>query len=1474
MSDTLGRITVPSPTASGLVFPLTTDFPAGMSRPIPIIEHRFGSNQTMGVQRFMVGFGPRKFPFIRQALSQTDRKTLLSFYNSLQGSFQTCLYDAPNQDGTVTRYEVIFDTQPLSVADLANMCRVGFNFIESPTGPTAPSYFISSTVTRYPSAALSTALTSQVQQIIPLVHIRVRNPLVPDIYVSDRRVTVGGQLYLPRLLNIGEPGSDVIMSQDISGAADNVRFTFGNADRVMSALAKDTNLQYASIDLCLYHVNSQILLQLWKGIVILWQGDGTSQFSMSCTDGLYPTTQPYPRRTITRQCWKKFNTEPACPWQRVTGGTKGNPSSCDFFFNSPNGCLSHGMSAYFGGHPEFPQSVTIKDNGTGIIGGFFRQTVTSTSILSDSIFGNPLPEIWCNSGGNPQRAFWANCIVAAVRDESTFEDVLGIVGAGPIGAYSGMSVQTNSDGYKFIVAPLADGFPPQGFKVDGQLNIVGYQPTLGLRQILGTDPVNINQDFFSLGQGTPQRWDVPDPVYSNVLTGQANDILPFAAGTAICEVRYKKTAGSGINPTTTEAHNLVVPIDQGMSGFKWDQFGNRSTVSGLTNPFWVAINCYLRALALDLGASVDQLAQFVSSAIFVGDGTGAAEIADLSVPVIVGTGNETQFQFQGTLAEFKPFRDWLVEILNCCLGYFTFEFGKLRLGIRENASATASFTLGNMLYQSLVLTPIQAAFEYLKIDFANAALQFQQDMAEYNDKDHADYFGRQGAPLTSRMRSVGICSLSQGLRIAATRTREEIGGVLRPDLANPFVEWDNAFAAQWKTTIIALDTYVGQVVELTHPDVPTYPGPVGGFPLPANTWKYRITRWTLHKDYSVTINAKSVTDSMYDLTVGPKPADLVPSTVPAISYALPPGPMWAPWQVQAASNDALFPSEYTFDVSSIPQPLQADGSPNSLLTVTGALPVTAYAPSIGAPIIPTITQSPTGGAIPGGTTWRLCLCALDTLGRPGPPSAVMIVQVPTGTNTNQITLSNISWPPVNNLSEWQLFASNQDDLICEQASGLLVGPDANNNYTPTTIILPGPFARSTYSVPDSSTALVRIKGKKYIHSGIIGAKVSSVSTNHIISTDLIDSSGSPINLAGRVLSVLGRPRASVPFASFNITSWNHATGDFTCSPDPSAIVQAGDAISVRYLGYDNTSDQLHFTDSGIQNQTNGYAGMIANAEVGHIIRVIAGKGRGQLRKITSNTSTQFGWDTPLLLDATSILIVEDNSWLFKADADSTGNADLSHTAQILIQAANFLDQALLLAGFTVDINSNECPDGDVPIREVWSYGEQGTSRIAADTTQLVTDGIVQFDTSSPTHAATTDTLNGAVGSGATSLTFTSGAGVVNGTYITIDTETYYVQSGSGATRTVVPGQLGTTTAAHSNGATVHIPGWIVYTLLPMSSIPNLKLYLHKNTSDINYVIVKADPGGSGDLLPNGSTTMILADTTPALGTLTLVAPAL
>ena len=529
MSDIIGRIAVPALVSSGLTFPLTSDIGYGFTQDRPVVVHRFGELDAKAEQRFAVGIGPRKFAFRRQHLSKRDRNSLVSFWEGLQGSWQSFLYNVPNADQTLTPTTVTWEYAPLSIQYLANACQGGFNLIEAPTS--GPAYPVNSTCTRFPSTALQSALLSQVQQIIPLIHIRVREAAVPDIYLSDRRCTVGSQLYLPRVLGLGEPGSDTIISQDIRGTADNVQFTFGNADRVMTALANDTDLKYAQVDLSLYHVNTGILLQLWKGFIVSYTTDGSPQFTVRASDGLYQLTQMYPVRAISRQCWKSFDDGVNCPY--ASRGRGGDPSSCDYYFDSANGCRAHGMVQYFGGHPAEPQGVVIKDNSTGLW-GIGRSTVTATSIISDTIWGNALQEIWCNDDGDAGKAFWVNCMIADGRDESDFYDALGIVGAGPIGAYTGMQVYQNADGYRYIVAPMLDGQPPHGFTVDGSLNVVKNNPTMGLRESMGTDPTDQSgiDDRFLLSAG-------------GQIVGDQR-----AAGTAFVEIR--RTDQSGIQPTTTD----------------------------------------------------------------------------------------------------------------------------------------------------------------------------------------------------------------------------------------------------------------------------------------------------------------------------------------------------------------------------------------------------------------------------------------------------------------------------------------------------------------------------------------------------------------------------------------------------------------------------------------------------------------------------------------------------------------------------------------------------------------------------------------------------------------------------------------------------------------------------------------------------------------------------------------------------------
>jgi len=1364
MPDTIGRITVPAVINSGQTFPLTTQYPYGFSVERPVIVHRFGSLDAKQEQRYYVGIGPRKFQFKRPNLGWTEANQLKAFWESMQGPWKAFTYTVPNPGGSTTGVLATFEQTPISFEYLRNAVQVGLNLIEVVDPTQAPTYAVNSTCLRFPSTALSTALLSEVQQIIPLVHIRVRESAVADIYLSDRRVTVGGQLYLPRLIGIGEPGSDVLISQDIKGTSDNVRFTFGNGDRVMTQLANDTDLKYAEIDLCLFHVNSGILLQLWKGVIQNFTSDGTPIFPVTCSDGFFQIMNQYPERQLSRQCWKIYNDGVNCPWAskgrsaNAVTAAGGNPTSCDYYLESANGCQVHGMAPYFGGHQADPQGVVIKDDSTGFL-GFGRNTVTATSIVSDTIWGLALPEVWCNSGGNPLYAFMASALMVDYRDESGYADSLGILSAGPLGGFTPSMVVTNADGYRYVVAPMVDGYTWQGLKVDGNLNITKYQPGMGLRYVTGSDPANSSNDYFSLGQGSPQVWE------PNV----------YAAGTAACEIRIVKS--TTIQPSTPDQHQMTVPIDYGMWGWTWDQNGNRTAVRGLINPFWIAVNMLLRAMSLygdpSTGSnpaggsgplSSAQLATFVLPSLIVGDGSGAAEIAADNVAAILGTGVETQFQFQGIISSQKPFRDWLTEVLNCCLGFYTWEFGKLKLGCRINASAVDAYTLANSLFQSLRLTPIQAGFEHLVLSFADVAYQYQANTAEYCDKSHAAYYGRAGSPLTSQMHSVGCSTLSQALRIGATRTREEIGGV-------KYTEWRDARAAAWQTTLLGLGNEVGQVVSMTHPDIPglhgtcnvtgtsvswvsgdafdksmqnkevvingvqtvitlcftdpTYttvtglllasaPGDGTNLPFQIITMSFRIQRWSLKKDWSVQIEGQTVTDSMYDLDVGPKPMDVVPAPLPPLFYPIPLGPAWAPYQVQAASNDALFPGEWTFDTNQSYAQM-ADGSMLANLVVTGKLPVNEFsATGAGAPGIGLIAQSATGGSLPANVTLRAAICAMDSSGLPSAPSNIAIIGT-SSSGTDTFTLEGITWPAVAGLASYVLFVATQDDLICAQATGALTA-GSNNTYTPGSITFAGPLVRSTWALPSPYVSKVRLKAKHLIHGGIIGGSIDSVSAGTLVTGYLKGappSSNPSWTPVGRIISIIGRPEGATPYFSTKVTSWDQTTGTVGVTPDPNGIVQEGDCFVLRFTAdASNTANPTSITDSGCQN--NVYPnGMTPGAEVGNLIRVIQGASRGTPpRKIVSNTATAVTWDLPMVINPGDVWIIEEPTWPYSCDTTSLDNGNPLAVTTINMPTNNFVDETLVIAGFTVDVNGNESPDGDAPIREDWVFGAEGLSKVA------------------------------------------------------------------------------------------------------------------------------------------------------------------
>ncbi|MEN6533106.1 MAG: hypothetical protein ABFD89_05545 [Bryobacteraceae bacterium] len=822
MPDYIGNIVVPEIAPSG-VFPLVPDYPHGRAQAHEVVVHQFGSGNAKIEQRFLLGTGAKQFTVRKAWLRDPDRIALRNFWETKYGPYGAFTYNAPNDDGLgTTAYTCRFANEPLSWEMLTDAaCSLGTTLVEIPSS--SPAYSLNQTVTRFPSQALKDALLSQVQQIIPIIKIQPLEPGYPAIHLSDRRCTVGGQLYQARLLEFDG------ISQGMGNEADEVQFSFGNADRVMRDLANDVDLYRAALEFSLLHVGTGIKLDLWKGEIVNWACDAGPEFRVTAADGLYELNLPYPTRKISRTCGKPFNSQ-ACPYS--TAGAldlvhfpNADASKCDKGYETENGCLAHGMKRYYGGILAEPQGVRIKDNSTGTW-GFGRSPLTSVSLVADSIYDQVLPEIYTDS------AMPVNCKIAAGRDESDFYEALGIVGEGPLVAFG------------------------TGHKLDGQYHH-GYPGSFGLRQVLGSDPTGA-QDWFSLDQSGNQTGGDWRKVFAGNSTYKDN----FAAGTAFLVIR--RSDAKGLQLSRPGEHQMEAVVSLGMKGWVWTSPGVRVWGPPLTNPVWIAINMLLRARGIRLGESATTQQLDLAETFFdVNTAIAGASICDEQVSKLVGSGTETQFKFRGVIQEEKPLRDWLQEVLMNCLGYYTFAFGKLKIGVRVNSSAVEAFTEGNILFRSLQLAPLKPSFNHLTANFADEDFEFVANSVAVYDIDHANLIGGGAGPLflKSSVNLSGSSSKSQVGRIVAARLREELGGITAD-------EWKKARQVAFKTTVLALNTEPGMVCSMTHPDMP------GG------SGEFRVVSWRLNRDYSIDIQGRTTTDSMYDLVSGPKPADVVPDQVP------------------------------------------------------------------------------------------------------------------------------------------------------------------------------------------------------------------------------------------------------------------------------------------------------------------------------------------------------------------------------------------------------------------------------------------------------------------------------------------------------------------------------------------------------------------------------------------------------------------
>ena len=232
------------------------------------------------------------------------------------------------------------------------------------------------------------------------------------------------------------------------------------------------------------------------------------------------------------------------------------------------------------------------------------------------------------------------------------------------------------------------------------------------------------------------------------------------------------------------------------------------------------------------------------------------------------TGMERQFRFKGTVDPSKPTRDWIRDILNNALGYFTWSFGKLRVGCRTTATPETTFVPGNILFNTLRLDPIKPALREAHHHLRRPGLPVRAQYGQLPTRTMPRVTTASRTRAKRELGLVGSSTKSQSMRIAVCRTREELGGVT-------LAEQTAARTASWGSTILALDVEAGAVVSIKDSEI------AGG------SGTFRVQSWTLNRDWSVKLIGKTVTASMYDLTQGMIPGAIIDSVQPAMPPAAP-----------------------------------------------------------------------------------------------------------------------------------------------------------------------------------------------------------------------------------------------------------------------------------------------------------------------------------------------------------------------------------------------------------------------------------------------------------------------------------------------------------------------------------------------------------------------------------------------------------
>lgn len=549
---------------------------------------------------------------------------------------------------------------------------------------------------------------------------------------------------------------------------------------------------------------------------------------------------------------------------------------------------------------------------------------------------------------------------------------------------------------------------------------------------------------------------------------------------------------------------------------------------------------------------------------------------------------------------------------------------------------------------------------------------FVNDSVTILDSDDVD---RAQQEVVSPVDVLGINSYDQAYRVGKTLLAESLRG-------NPTASTAGTWIIEFETSVKAAHLRVGQIVRfsLAHRSI--------------SNQLFRVMRIAPATNYeTVRLTIAWHSDAWYVDSYGQGQSPRQSQNT-LDSKARPPFP-WQPNFAAPIASDSMFDTtEETFSVFQDYSEISADGTPIAIVHVGGMLPASGFS-DLRAPVVALQASAAAGGGSLAGGGWQywVGICAVDAAGERSVMSLLSTVIISAAGSTYSVTVPVYVWPA--GTVGYEVYAANDPVRLTFQTSG---------SGTPSSITLSAALKVANYAPPDSEAGKVAVQVKVIAHSGVLGALVSAVGTGTIT----CGGGWTTNQFAGYDVSLLAKGDATEqPVANFRITSNTDTV--LTVTPNPAGIVQVGDVVVVRSKP---TVSGSTLTDPNWQNaSSNAGLGLAVGAEIGRVLRIISGPGRGYAYQIADNDATSVtiagNWiETPT---SASRYIIEEAAWLnTSAEVLLRGTPAADVQADIRVELTNYLGQTVLLAGYVVS------PDGlkqslerFSPVREVYVRGLVG-----------------------------------------------------------------------------------------------------------------------------------------------------------------------